>query len=81
MKKKEDDRTYLLDTSAILTLWNVEDGADTVENILKRSPHIAVFVSFMTFMEGKYRIWKENGKPLAFEQVADRLAMLKLPYK
>lgn len=67
MKRKEDHKAYLLDTSAILALWNAEDGADTVENILKKTSDISVFVSFMTFMEGKYRIWKEKGKTLAEE--------------
>jgi len=71
VKKKEDNKTYLLDTSAILALWNTEDGADIVENILKKSSISPVFVSFMTFMEGKYRIWKEKGKTLAEEFYRD----------
>lgn len=67
MKKKEGSKIYLLDTSAILALWNAEDGADTVEDILKKSSDASVFVSFMTFMEGRYCIWKKRGKALAEE--------------
>ncbi len=71
MKKREGHKIYLLDTSAILTLWNAEDGADIVENILKRSSNASVFVSFMTFMEGRYCIWKKEGKMLADEFYRD----------
>ena len=71
MKKKEGSKIYLLDTSAILALWNAEDGADTVEDILKKSSDASVFVSFMTFMEGKYSIWRKKGKALADEFYRD----------
>jgi predicted nucleic acid-binding protein len=71
VKKREDDKTYLLDTSAILTIWNGEDGADIVEGVLKKSSHTTVFVSFMTFMEAKYRVWKKNSRALAEEFYRD----------
>ncbi|MBI5327776.1 MAG: PIN domain-containing protein [Deltaproteobacteria bacterium] len=71
MKKKEGSKIYLLDTSAVLALWNAEDGADTVEDILKKSSNASVFVSFMTFMECRYCIWKKKGKAVADEFYRD----------
>lgn len=71
MKKKAESKSYLLDTSAILALWNAEDGADTVEDILKRFSDASVFVSFMTFMECKYALWKKKGKAFAEEFYRD----------
>lgn len=60
MKKTETPDSYVLDTSAILTLWNDEEGADIVEHILRSNAVIRV--SFMSFMEGRYRLWKSIGK-------------------
>ena len=60
MKKTEIPDSYVLDTSAILTLWNNEEGADTVEDILRSNA--TVRVSFMSFMEGRYRLWKNISK-------------------
>jgi predicted nucleic acid-binding protein len=61
---------YVLDTSAILTLWNDEDGAPVVEKILHESTHRGkIYVSFMTFMECKYRVWREHGRSLAEELI------------
>lgn len=71
MKKKEGSKIYLLDTSALLALWNAEDGADTVEDILKKSSDASVFVSFMTFMKCKYALWKKKGKVFAEEFYRD----------
>jgi predicted nucleic acid-binding protein len=59
MKKPKPD-SYVFDTSALLTLWNDEEGADFVENLLRSG--VPVYVSFMTYMEGRYRIWKNAGK-------------------
>ncbi len=56
---------YVLDTSAILTLWNDEEDANTVENILRS--HSKIFISFMTKMEAGYRIWKKAGKEASDE--------------
>jgi len=60
MKKTEIPDSYVLDTSAILTLWNDEEGADIVEHILRSGTNVSV--SFMSFMEGRYRLWKSVGK-------------------
>lgn len=64
----ESPESFVLDTSAILALWNEEDGASTVEKILRDKPHNRkIFVSFMTFMECRYRVWKDHGQSAADE--------------
>lgn len=64
----ETPESFVLDTSAILTLWNEEDGASTVDRILRDSQHYRkVFISFMTFMECRYRVWKDHGRSAADE--------------
>ena len=62
MKKTEttDSSSYVFDTSALLTLWNDEEGADSVERLLRSGARI--YVSFMSCMESRYRIWKTAGK-------------------
>lgn len=60
MKKTKISESYVLDTSALLTFWNDEDGAETVEQILRSDTQ--VYVSFMSCMESRYRIWKNTGK-------------------
>jgi predicted nucleic acid-binding protein len=67
--------TYILDTSAILTLWNDEEDADIVENILRS--HANVFISFMTKMEAGYGIWRKAGKA-ALEEMLRYLELLPL---
>ncbi|MEW6381741.1 MAG: PIN domain-containing protein [bacterium] len=52
---------FALDTSALLTLWNDEPGADEVERILN-DKHKSVIVSFMSYMECYYRVWKSRGR-------------------
>jgi predicted nucleic acid-binding protein len=71
MKRIDSNKNYLLDTSAVLTLWNEEEGFEIVEAILKRNKTNLTYISFMTFMEGKYRIWRNNGKNAAFEFIRD----------
>jgi ribonuclease VapC len=62
--------TYVLDTSAILTLWNEEEGAPIVERILRdNSLDGKIFISFMTVMECRYRVWREQGQNVADELV------------
>ncbi|MGA1823927.1 MAG: PIN domain-containing protein [bacterium] len=50
---------FAFDTSALLTLWNDEPGAEDVEKILKTRK---VIVSFMSYMECYYRVWKNCGR-------------------
>jgi len=65
-----NDETLALDTSAILALWNNEEGADTVEKILREAEgQRPVIVSFMTFMECRYRIWEDQGQQTADEML------------
>lgn len=64
----DSPEAYVLDTSAILALWNEEDGASFVEKVLRDRPQQrTVFISFMTFMECRYRLWKDQGKNAADE--------------
>ena len=64
----ESPEFFVLDTSAILALWNNEDGAPTVEKILREaSSRKPVLISFMTFMECRYRLWKDQGQKAADE--------------
>jgi predicted nucleic acid-binding protein len=59
---------FVLDTSAVLALWNEEDGASFVEKILRDKPQQrTIFISFMTFMECRYRVWKDQGRNAADE--------------
>jgi len=60
MQKKETVNSYVFDTSALLTLWNDEEGSDSVEHLLRSGAD--AYVSFMTCMEGRYRIWKNAGR-------------------
>ncbi len=60
IKKMKTTELYVLDTSALLTLWNDEEGADLVEDILRSGAHVCV--SFMSCMESRYRIWKNRGR-------------------
>ena len=59
--------SYTLDTSAVLAYFLDEPGADEVKDILKSAENGdgKAFVSFMTFMELLYRIWKFNGEDQA----------------
>jgi len=63
--------TYVLDTSAWLTLIEDEPGADTVQRILEeaRTGESIVLVSFMTFMEVYYVTLQERGPEEARQRV------------
>jgi predicted nucleic acid-binding protein len=60
MKRTRATDSYVFDTSVLLTLWNDEEGADLLESLLREG--VDVYVSFMTYMESRYRIWKNAGK-------------------
>ena len=68
---------YLLDTSAILALRDDEPGADDVESILRKSEsgEAEVYVSFMTYMEAYYRIWRLEGEESAKRIYAELLSL------
>ena len=59
--RETKNNIFALDTSALLTLWNDEPGADDVEEILKGKTQ-RIIVSFMSYMECYYRIWKDCGR-------------------
>ena len=63
-------KNYLLDTSALLTLRDNEQGAEDVATILKQAEagKVKVFGCFMTLMEILYRVWKDEN------EVAGKLA-------
>lgn len=52
----ESTTTYVLDTSAWLTLIEDEEGADVVQSVLESTStgNVQIFVSFMSFMEVFY---------------------------
>ncbi len=58
---------YLLDTSAILTLMEDEDGADRVEEILHQGQ---VLLPFPVLLETYYISLQERGEPIADERYA-----------
>jgi predicted nucleic acid-binding protein len=58
---------YLLDTSAILTLMEDEDGADRVEEILHESE---VLIPFPVLLETYYISLQERSEPVANERYA-----------
>ncbi len=68
----------MLDTSAMLALWNDERGADQVERILKTVGFQSkIYISFITLMEGKYLLWRRVGKDTAeeFERMVRNLPL------
>ena len=61
---------YVLDTSALLTLIEDEDGADRVEKALKEGK---IIISWMSLLEVLYISLQETGEEVAMQ----RYAMLK----
>ena len=64
-------KSYVLDTSAILTFAKGEDGADTVEDILiaaKKDKNHA-YMSFISLMELYYITWQEKSETAAKEMI------------
>lgn len=66
-------KSYLLDTSALLTLRDDEPGADRVATLLAeaREGRICCLGCFITLMEITYRVWRDEGEAagrLAHEQ-------------
>ena len=59
--RETKNNIFALDTSALLTLWNDEPGADDVEKILRIKAN-RIIVSFMSYMECYYRIWRNCGR-------------------
>lgn len=57
---KDPAESYVFDTSALLTLWNDEEGSDVVEHLIRTGA--TGYVSFMTCLEGRYRLWRNAGR-------------------
>ncbi len=67
-------KSYLLDTSVLLTLRDDEEGAQTVADLLQQAQNneIRCYGSFMSLMEILYRVWKDEDEcsaHLAYEMV------------
>jgi len=75
LRKTKATDSYLFDTFALLTLWNDEEGAESVQYLLRSG--VRIYVSFMSCMEGRYRIWKNAGKAES-QEFAKYLDLLKL---
>lgn len=77
----ERHRSFVLDTSALLAYWNDEKGADEVERILRAGlSGTKVYISFMTWMELKYQLWRRVGKEVAeeFERMLGNLPVSRI---
>ena len=66
-------KRFLLDTSALLTLRDDEDGADRVAEVLDlaSSGKAKCYGCFITLMEVFYRVWRDEDKgagQLAYQQ-------------
>ena len=65
-------KNYVLDTSAVLAFIHNEQGSDIVQKIFddarKLKSHI--YISFMTFTEVYYMIWKYKGEDAAKDVMA-----------
>ena len=65
---------YLLDTSALLTLRDDEEGAEKIASLLYQASagKVHCLACFMSLMEILYRVWKDENKQagyLAYEMV------------
>lgn len=72
MKKQDgESRNYVLDSTAFLTMFEDEAGADTVQALLERAnmSEIHVFVSFVIFTEIFYITLREKGEEEAQKRI------------
>ena len=67
----ETKKFYILDTSAILTYIEDEDGSEYVENLLidAEKEIIDIYVSFISLTEVFYITLREKDEPLAVERI------------
>lgn len=67
-----DTPRFVLDTSALLTYFEDEAGADQVEGLLEQAHQQQAFllVSFISFMEIFYITLREQGEDVARERLA-----------
>ena len=72
MKKQNgENENYILDSSAFLTLFEDEDGAETVQKLLERAKkgEIIVFTLFVSFTEIFYISFREKGEGEAQKRI------------
>jgi predicted nucleic acid-binding protein len=71
--KNENDvnKHYVLDTSAYFTLFEDEEGSDTVQNILEQAKvgDAIVFTSFVSFTEVFYITFREEDENSAVNRI------------
>ena len=76
------DRRYVLDSSAFFALFEDEDGAGTVQNLLEEAHEgsIIVFCSFISYTEVFYITHQEEGEEQAQRRVSlmNRLAITRV---
>ena len=67
----ETKKICILDTSAILTYIEDEDGSDYVENLLIEAEKgiVDIYVSFISLTEVFYITLREKDEPLAVERI------------
>ncbi|MBI5140743.1 MAG: type II toxin-antitoxin system VapC family toxin [Nitrospirae bacterium] len=65
------DKKYVLDTSALFSLIEDEDGADEVERLLQsaESGEIEIFISFVTLTEVFYVTSQERDEKTALKRI------------
>jgi len=70
-KENGENRNYLFDSSTFLTLFEDEDGAETVQRLLERAKkgEIIVFTSFVSFTEIFYITLREKGEEAAKKRI------------
>lgn len=78
MKKKKPSASHVLDSFALLSYYNNEQGSDTVEDFLKKASEkkVSLYVSEITIGEVYYIVLRERGKAAAELMFAN---LLKLP--
>jgi len=66
-----EDKNYVLDSSAFLTFFEDEKGAETVQKLLElaKKEEIIIFVCFATFTEVFYITFREQGQEEARKRV------------
>lgn len=70
-------KNYVLDTSALIAFIHNEYGSDAIQKILDdaRRQKVHVYVSFMTFTEVYYMIWRYKGEEAAKDVMVTMEAM------
>jgi predicted nucleic acid-binding protein len=81
-KRNGEKNRYILDSSALFALFEDEEGAETVQNLLERAykQDILVFISFVSYMEVFYITYQEAGEKQAQFQarLIDKLSITRV---